>query len=78
MKKPLDKTKSLCYNKDTKEMRDAREDPKTRVVAVRRNPTKTSTAWCVGVRYRNVNQRPLAEVMRNDAYYKAKFFLKSA
>jgi ferric-dicitrate binding protein FerR (iron transport regulator) len=31
-----------------------------------------STAWCVGVRNINVNQRPLAEVMRNYAYYKAK------
>jgi hypothetical protein len=53
-------------------MRDAREDPKTQVVAVRRNPTKTSTAWCVGVRYTNVNQSRLAEVMTDDAYYKAK------
>jgi hypothetical protein len=53
-------------------MRDAREDPKTQVVAVRRNPTKTSTAWCVGVRYINVNQSRLAEVMTDDAYYKAK------
>ena len=53
-------------------MRDAREDPKTQVVAVRRNPTKTSTAWCVGVRYTNVNQCRLAEVMTDDAYYKAK------
>ena len=59
-------------------MRDATEEPKPQVGYVRRNPTKTSTAWCVGVRYRNVNQRPLAEEMRNDAYYKAKFSLKSA
>ena len=53
-------------------MRPARENPKTQVVAIRRNPTKTSTAWCVGVRYINVDQRRLAEVMTDDAYYKAK------
>lgn len=58
-------------------MRDAREDPKTQVVAVSRNPTKTSTARCVGLRYTNVDQCRFAEEMTDDAYYKAKIFLKS-
>lgn len=38
---PLDKPKGKCYNKYVR-LRDARAEPKTQVVAVRRNPTKTT------------------------------------
>ena len=54
-------------------MRDAREAPKAQGAVVRRNPTKTSTAWYVGVRYINVNQCHRAETMMTDAYYKADY-----
>jgi hypothetical protein len=40
VKNPL--TKDTKYGIIISEMRDARADPKTQVVAIRRNPTKTS------------------------------------
>lgn len=71
LKKPLDNSLPLWYNKGTKgEGRNGRTE--AHESDVRRNPTKTPTARCVGVRYTNVNQCRFAEVMTDDAYYKAK------
>ena len=58
-------------------MRDATERTEAHESDVRRNPTKTPTARCVGVRYTNVNQCRFAEVMTDDAYYKAKKTFKN-
>ena len=71
LKKPLDKPLRVWYNKGTKgEGRNGRTE--AHESDVRRNPTKTPTARCVGLRYTNVNQCRFAEVMTDDAYYKAK------
>ena len=71
LKKPLDKPLRVWYNKGTKgEGRNGRTE--AHESDVRRNPTKTPTAWCVGMRYTNVNQSRFAEVMTDYAYYKAK------
>ena len=70
-KKPLDKPPRVCYNRGTKgEGRNGRTE--AHESDVRRNPTKTPTARCVGLRYTNVNQSRFAEVMTDYAYYKAK------
>jgi hypothetical protein len=71
LQKPLDNSLPLWYNKGTKgEGRNGRTE--AHESDVRRNPTKTPTARCVGVRYTNVNQSRLAEEMTDYAYYKAK------
>ena len=70
LKKPLDKPLQVWYNKDTKgEGRNGRTE--AHESDVRRNPTKTPTAWCVGMRDINVNLCRFAEAMTDYAYYKA-------
>ena len=76
LQKPLDNSLPLWYNKDTKgEGRNGRTE--AHESDVRRNPTKTPTARCVGLRYTSVNQCRFAEVMTDDAYYKAKKLSKT-
>ena len=59
-------------------MRDAREDPKTQVVAVRRNPTKTSTARSLCCAVYKCEPKPGGVKIKGLGRVKPQFFLKKS